>query len=93
LVGCPKLDDCGQYVAKLAAIIRQAEIRSIAVAHMEVPCCTGLVRVARAAIQQAGITVPLHDLIVTRHGEVLESSGVAISGSGVSLTGVQLPVV
>ena len=72
VIGCPKLDDCEFYVSKLAAIIRQAGIRRISVLHMEVPCCTGLLRVAEAAIQQAQVAIPLDDTVVTISGELIE---------------------
>ena len=54
LIGCPKLDDGQFYVKKLAQIIATAGIRSIRVLHMEVPCCLGLVHIARLAIEAVG---------------------------------------
>ncbi len=72
VIGCPKLDDCQHYVAKLAAIIEQARIQSISVVHMEVPCCTGLVRTAEAAIRQAAVAIPLHDTVITTRGEIIQ---------------------
>jgi Pyruvate/2-oxoacid:ferredoxin oxidoreductase delta subunit len=74
LVGCPKLDDAEAYVAKLAAILKLASIRSLTVVHMEVPCCTGLVRIARAALAASGVEVPLEDVTISIRGKVLESS-------------------
>ena len=53
-IACPKLDDVGPYVEKLAAIFAGNAIRSITVAHMEVPCCGGIVRAVHAALQQSG---------------------------------------
>jgi Pyruvate/2-oxoacid:ferredoxin oxidoreductase delta subunit len=52
-MGCPKLDDGAQYVDKLAAIIEANDLNSITVARMEVPCCGGLERIAKQAIQEA----------------------------------------
>ncbi len=93
VIGCPKLDDCRQYVAKLAAILQQAQIRSLHVVHMEVPCCTGLVQVARAAMQQAGVSVPLQDTVVTRHGQILAPLGPhAPKTDAGPAAAVQLPV-
>ena len=66
-VGCPKLDDVQAYVHKLAAIDQIAHLRSITVVHMDVPCCLGMLRVARAAVQRAGIEVPVEGICVERH--------------------------
>ncbi len=72
VIGCPKLDDGRAYVEKLAAILAQAALRSLTVVHMEVPCCTGLVRIAEAAIALAGHRVPLEDVTISTRGQVLE---------------------
>ena len=71
VIGCPKLDDGQQYVEKLAAILTAAGVKSLTVLHMEVPCCTGLVRIAQAAKQAAGSDVPLRDITVSIRGQVL----------------------
>jgi len=65
LIGCPKLDDGEFYRKKLAAIFQQNDIQSIEVAHMEVPCCFGLVQLVRSALSDAGKQIPL---ILTRIG-------------------------
>ena len=54
LIGCPKLDDTGAYVEKLADILSTAQIRGLSIVRMEVPCCAGLMRIAEAAQQRAG---------------------------------------
>lgn len=69
LIGCPKLDDGQAYVHKLAQIIVTAAPKSISVVHMEVPCCTGLSRIAQAAIEMSGVSVPLDDVTITRDGK------------------------
>jgi hypothetical protein len=71
VIGCPKLDDGGAYVEKLAVIIAEAAIRSLKVVHMEVPCCTGLVRIAEAAVARSGRTIPVEDETLSVRGEVL----------------------
>ena len=71
VIGCPKLDDGQQYVEKLAAMLTMSGVKSLTVLHMEVPCCTGLVRIAQAAKQAAGSDVPLHDVTVSIRGQVL----------------------
>ncbi|MCR4411118.1 MAG: 4Fe-4S binding protein [Thermoguttaceae bacterium] len=78
LVGCPKLDDAPFYVEKLAEIFRQSSIRRVTVLHMEVPCCTGLVRIAEAARRLSGIEVPLDDVTISIRGEVLQRAGLSL---------------
>jgi ferredoxin len=58
LVGCPKLDDAEHYLEKLTAMFRLNDVRSVTVAHMEVPCCTGLVRLVERAIRDSGKDIP-----------------------------------
>ncbi len=65
LIGCPKLDDGQFYVQKLAQIVRTAAVREITVIRMEVPCCSGLTQIARAAIRLAGSGCALHEEIVS----------------------------
>jgi NAD-dependent dihydropyrimidine dehydrogenase PreA subunit len=59
LIGCPKLDDPELYRQKLAEIFRQNDIQSVEVAHMEVPCCFGLVQIVKSALAMAGRQIPL----------------------------------
>jgi Pyruvate/2-oxoacid:ferredoxin oxidoreductase delta subunit len=69
LIGCPKLDDSRFYVQKLAQIVRTAQVRSITVVRMEVPCCMGLTQIARAAIELAGANCPLCEAVISIQGE------------------------
>jgi len=70
-MGCPKLDDAQYYVEKLADILRANTIRSLTVVHMQVPCCSGLTRVAQLALSQAGKDLPAEDVTIGLRGEVL----------------------
>lgn len=74
VIGCPKLDDGQAYVQKLAQIILASDIRSITVLHMEVPCCTGLLRTAEAAVQMAGTQTPVRDATISIRGKVLPTT-------------------
>jgi Pyruvate/2-oxoacid:ferredoxin oxidoreductase delta subunit len=68
VVGCPKLDDIEEYYAKLAAIVEANNLRDITVAYMEVPCCTGLVRLVQEAIRRSGKEIPLHTVEIRIRG-------------------------
>jgi Pyruvate/2-oxoacid:ferredoxin oxidoreductase delta subunit len=73
VVFCPKLDSTlDEYVEKLAAIFKTQSIKSVTVAHMEVPCCSGVGRVVRDAQQRAGTSIPVTDITITLGGEVHE---------------------
>jgi len=63
-IACPKLDNTQAYVMKLGEMIQVAQLRSITVVHMDVPCCTGLLHIAQAAAQRAGAAIPVHDVVV-----------------------------
>lgn len=69
VVGCPKLDDVGYYTEKLANILQYNNINSITVAFMEVPCCSGIVRAAEAALAMSGKNIPLHKVRISISGE------------------------
>jgi ferredoxin len=70
IIGCPKLDQTEPYIKKLAEIIRAAEPASLTVVHMEVPCCSGMTRIAQYAREIAGSALPLTDVTVGIDGEV-----------------------
>jgi hypothetical protein len=63
-IACPKLDETGAYVEKLAAIFRDNAVRSITVAIMEVPCCRGLDIMVKQALGLSGVDIPLETVIV-----------------------------
>jgi hypothetical protein len=68
-IACPKLDDTGSYVEKMAQIFRSNDVRSITVAIMEVPCCRGLDAMVKEALQLSGKQIPLESIIVGINGE------------------------
>ena len=70
LIACPKLDDLAAHTNKLTDILRQSEVKSLTVLHMEVPCCFGLVMMARQAVQASGKNIPLHDVTLGIKGDI-----------------------
>ena len=71
LVACPKLDDFPAHLKKLTDILAQSDVKSLTVVHMEVPCCSGLVHMAREAIKASGKNIPLKEVTIGVRGEVL----------------------
>jgi NAD-dependent dihydropyrimidine dehydrogenase PreA subunit len=72
IIFCPKLDsDIEGYITKLAEIFSLHTIRSIMVAHMEVPCCSGVRYVVDKALDKAGKKIPVMEKTVTIAGGVV----------------------
>lgn len=74
-IACPKLDEgLDIYVTKLAAMIDQAQIRSLTVMMMEVPCCGGLLQIARRAAERATRSIPMKRIVVGLRGDILSEA-------------------
>lgn len=70
-IGCPKLDNAGAYEEKLAAILRENNIKSVSVAYMEVPCCRGLVKLVEEAVKGSGKNIPIEKTKIGIQGQVI----------------------
>lgn len=70
LVACPKLDDFQAHQDKLNEVLKQSGIKSLTVLHMEVPCCSGLVHMAKQAILASGNVVPFRDITISIQGDI-----------------------
>ncbi|MFQ6132166.1 MAG: 4Fe-4S ferredoxin [Armatimonadota bacterium] len=71
-IACPKLDQGLEiYRDKLAALVDEAQINTLTVMIMEVPCCMGLLEVAKSAVEQASRKVPVKAKVVSLQGEIL----------------------
>ncbi len=71
LIGCPKLDNI-DYTEKLTDILRENDIRSVTAVRMEVPCCRGLERAAKAALQASGKSIPWRIYVLSTNGNIVE---------------------
>jgi hypothetical protein len=76
-IACPKLDG-GQeaYVEKIRAWYEEAEINTLTVMIMQVPCCRGLLATAVQALQESSRKVPIRYVVVSLQGEVLQDEWV-----------------
>ncbi|MFH1768297.1 MAG: 4Fe-4S binding protein [Candidatus Omnitrophota bacterium] len=72
LVGCPKLDDISFYKEKISQIVKNNNINSLTYAHMEVPCCSGLIEVIKSAIADSGKNIEFKDITVSIEGKILK---------------------
>ena len=74
-IACPKLDHgIDTYIDKLKVMIDNANINTITVMMMEVPCCGGLLHMVREAQARASRKVPVKQLIISLSGKVLNES-------------------
>jgi Fe-S-cluster-containing hydrogenase component 2 len=72
-IACPKLDTNKEsYLQKLTSMIADTKINSLTVVIMEVPCCGGLLQMARSARDDAKRNIPIKLAVVSIQGEVLE---------------------
>ncbi len=71
-IACPKLDANREvYIEKLVALIDRAHINTITVITMQVPCCNGLVVLAKNAVAQASRKIPIKHMMVSIKGDVI----------------------
>jgi hypothetical protein len=71
-IACPKLDSGLEiYRQKLAALVDEAKINTLTVMTMEVPCCGGLLHLAKSAVKQATRKIPIKSKVVSVRGKIL----------------------
>ena len=90
-IACPKLDTHQEiYLEKLVALIDGAGIASLTVMTMEVPCCGGLLQLAKAAAERSARDVPVRSIVVGIRGDLL--SGAPAPASSPRSLAPRLPV-
>jgi ferredoxin len=77
MVGCPKFDNVQGYVDKFTDIFRSANIKSVTVLDMEVPCCSALPKIVKRGMDLAGKSVPLEEVVISARGEIVKREGAA----------------
>jgi Pyruvate/2-oxoacid:ferredoxin oxidoreductase delta subunit len=71
MVGCPKFDDIQDYIQKFADIFSAADVKSVTVVVMEVPCCQGLPVIVEKGMEMADKKIPMQKVVISARGEVL----------------------
>lgn len=72
IILCPKLDGMPDaYIEKLSSIFKGNSIRSVTVAHMEVPCCFGLMNLVEEAVRRSGRDIRIEDFTISIQGELV----------------------
>jgi ferredoxin len=71
-IACPKLDaNTDVYLNKITAMIDYANINTITVMIMQVPCCGGLLQIVKQAVSAAQRKIPVKLLMVSLEGKVI----------------------
>lgn len=71
-IACPKLDSNKEiYVEKIASMIDDSKINTLTVLIMEVPCCGGLLQLAKSALQKAGRKIPIKLIVAGIKGDII----------------------
>lgn len=72
-IACPKLDSEQEvYIEKIKGWIEDAKINTLTVLIMQVPCCSGLVKLAQEAAQSASRKVPIKYIVLSIQGDILQ---------------------
>ena len=76
-IACPKLDQ-GQdiYVQKIKSWFEDAKINTLTIMIMQVPCCMGLLHLAKQALESSKRKVPLKAVVVGLQGQILSEDWV-----------------
>jgi len=76
-IACPKLDtNLDIYQEKIVSLIDDAQINTLTVMTMEVPCCQGLLQLVRLAAAQAKRKIPIISIVVGIKGIILKEEWV-----------------
>lgn len=71
IMGCPKFDDVQEYIDKFAEIFKTADIKSITVVTMEVPCCSGLPMIVKKGMEVSKKKIPVEEVVISARGKIL----------------------
>ncbi len=76
-IACPKLDSgMDIYKDKITALVDSANVNTITVVIMQVPCCGGLLQVVQSGVAAANTKIPVKLAVISVEGEVLEEKWV-----------------
>ena len=70
VIACPKLDETGGYVEKIAELLKNNTVYSLTVGIMEVPCCSGLFQLVQQAVELSGTRLPVKRVVIGLDGTI-----------------------
>ena len=74
-IACPKLDSNTEiYMDKIKSMIDIAQVNTISVIVMQVPCCHGLLQMVQKAAENASRKVPVKAVIIGVEGDIINEA-------------------
>ncbi|BCS97269.1 4Fe-4S ferredoxin [Desulfoluna limicola] len=70
MLGCPKFDDAQSYIEKFRDIFSAADVKSVTVLIMEVPCCSGMPAIVKKGLELSGADVPVEVVVISLDGQI-----------------------
>lgn len=74
MAGCPKFDDLALYEERFTQVFQQAGIRTVTVVRLEVPCCAGLQTLVMKSLKNAGVDIPVEEIVISPRGQQVDMS-------------------
>ncbi len=73
MMGCPKFDDQQAYVQKFKEVFETADLNSITMLIMEVPCCSNMRGIITEAMKQSGKDIKLEEAVIGVRGGIVSA--------------------
>ena len=72
IIACPKLDQgIDRYIEKISQIVKDNNINTITCVIMEVPCCSGLLKIIEEGVKKSGKKIPVKKVVLSLEGKLL----------------------
>lgn len=72
MMGCPKFDDTELYVERFREILEKQKIKSLTILIMEVPCCSSMLGIIKAARDRSESSVKVRQVVVSTQGGIID---------------------
>jgi Pyruvate/2-oxoacid:ferredoxin oxidoreductase delta subunit len=74
MMGCPKFDDQQAYIQKFKEVFEEADLNSLTMLIMEVPCCGTMRGIIAEALKQSGKELKVDEAVISVRGDLLSST-------------------
>lgn len=83
VIACPKLDKgLDIYLNKIIQLVDRAKVNTITLAIMEVPCCSGLLKLVQTALEFTEREVPVKIIVIDIKGSIVTEKQLPVVQTG-----------